>query len=282
MSEAPVDGYDDAPIQYIQRTRDWYARLGHEPYRWAQFDAVPFAPLVGPIADSRLAIVTTAAPYQPDKGPQGPGAPYNAAAKFWEVYSVDTASEPDLRISHVGIDRVHTSMEDPCCWLPLRALRALVNRGVVGSVGSRVHGVPTDRSVRKTIERYAPDVLARLRADGADCAVLVANCPVCHQSLGLVARHLEANGVPTVLMGCALDIVERCGVPRFLYSDFPLGNAAGRPRDPASQEITLRLALQLLADAWAPRTTWRSPLRWGPSAAWKADYLDLAPGRSAA
>ena len=26
--------------------------------------------------------MTTAAPYQPDKGPQGPGAPYNAAAKF--------------------------------------------------------------------------------------------------------------------------------------------------------------------------------------------------------
>jgi len=49
--------------------------------------------------------------------------------------------------------------------------------------------------------------------------------------VSLIARHLEANGIPTVVMGCAKDIVERVGVPRFLFSDFPLGNAAGRPND---------------------------------------------------
>lgn len=283
MSEIPSAGYDDTPVRYIQRTREWYAALGHaEPYRWAHFEAVPFAPLAKPIARSSLAIVTTAAPYQPDKGPQGPGAPYNAAAKFWDVYSAGTASDPDLRISHVGIDRLHTSMEDPCCWLPLRALRALASQDVIGSVAPRLHGVPTDRSARKTTELYAPEVLARCRVDKADCALLVANCPVCHQSLSLVARHLEANGMPTVLMGCALDIVEHCGTPRFLFSDFPLGNAAGRPHDPASQALTLHLALQLLADAWAPRTTWRSPLRWGRSSAWKADYLNVAQAGSPA
>ena len=47
-------------------------------------------------------------------------------------------------------------------------------------------------------------------------------------------------------MGCAKDIVEHVGVPRFLFSDFPLGNAAGRPKDKASQKATLELALKLL------------------------------------
>ncbi len=54
---------------------------------------------------------------------------------------------------------------------------------------------------------------------------------MCHQTVGLAARHLEAHGIPTVIMGCAKDIVEHCGVPRFLWSDFPLGNSAGRPFD---------------------------------------------------
>ena len=54
---------------------------------------------------------------------------------------------------------------------------------------------------------------------------------MCHQTVGLVARHLEANGLPTVIMGAAKDIVEHCGVPRFLFSDFPLGNSAGKPFD---------------------------------------------------
>ena len=55
---------------------------------------------------------------------------------------------------------------------------------------------------------------------------------MCHQTVSLAARHLEENGIATVVMGCAKDIVEYCGVPRFLFSDFPLGNAAGRPTDP--------------------------------------------------
>jgi D-proline reductase (dithiol) PrdB len=93
--------------------------------------------------------------------------------------------------------------------------------------------------------------------------------------VSLAARHLEANGISTVIMGCAKDIVEHCGVPRFLFSDFPLGNSAGRPFDAASQAQTLELALELLERAPAARTTMQSPLRWSLDAAWKLDYLDM-------
>jgi len=93
--------------------------------------------------------------------------------------------------------------------------------------------------------------------------------------VSLAARHLEANGISTVIMGCAKDIVEYCGVPRFLFSDFPLGNAAGRPDDPASQAYTLELALRLLEAAPAARTTVQSPLRWSADPAWKLDYSNI-------
>ena len=94
--------------------------------------------------------------------------------------------------------------------------------------------------------------------------------------MSLVARHLEADGIPTVIMGCAKDIVEHCGVPRFLFSDFPLGNSAGRPHDPDSQALTLELALRVLESAPAARTTVQSPLRWRDDAAWKLDFNNLA------
>ena len=99
---------------------------------------------------------------------------------------------------------------------------------------------------------------------------------MCHQTVSLAARLLEANGIPTVIMGCAKDIVEHCGVPRFLFSDFPLGNSAGRPHDPESQALTLELALRVLETAPAARTTVQSPLRWRDDASWKLDYNDLA------
>ena len=93
--------------------------------------------------------------------------------------------------------------------------------------------------------------------------------------MSLVARHLEANGLPTVIMGCARDIVEHCGVPRFLFSDFPLGNSAGRPFDVQSQTATLELALRVLESAPAARTTVQSPLRWRDDADWKLDFDNL-------
>ena len=98
---------------------------------------------------------------------------------------------------------------------------------------------------------------------------------MCHQTVSLLARHLEANGIPTVIMGCAKDIVEHAGVPRFGFSDFPLGNSAGRPFDVDSQTQTLELALRVLESAPGPRTTVQSPPRWNDDARWKLDYLDL-------
>ena len=87
---------------------------------------------------------------------------------------------------------------------------------------------------------------------------------------------LEASGIATVVMGCAKDIVEHVGVPRFLFSDFPLGNAAGRPHDLASQDATLALALDLLESATGPARTAAIALRWSASAAWKLDYCNVA------
>ena len=98
---------------------------------------------------------------------------------------------------------------------------------------------------------------------------------MCHQTVSLAARHLEENGIATVVMGCAKDIVEFVGVPRLLFSDFPLGNAAGRPNDPQSQAFTLELALRLLESAPAARSTVQSPLRWGEDSSWKLDYSNI-------
>src|SRR5258705_10697595 len=131
----------DAPIDYMRRTRDYYIALGYDnPYRWAHYVDAPFTPLEKPLKDSMLALITTAAPYQPDKGDQGPGALYNAGAKFYTVYSGDTASEHDLRISHVAIDRKHTTAEDSATFFPLVVLRQSAASGRIGYVAPRVHG----------------------------------------------------------------------------------------------------------------------------------------------
>jgi hypothetical protein len=90
--------------------------------------------------------------------------------------------------------------------------------------------------------------------------------------VSLVARHAEAAGIPTVVIGSARDIEKECGVPRFLFADFPLGNPIGKPWDTAMQRATTGMALDLLEQAFAPRTTVQTPFEWG-SDGWRANYM---------
>ena len=95
--------------------------------------------------------------------------------------------------------------------------------------------------------------------------------------MSLVARHLEENGIPTVVVGCARDIVEECGVPRFLFSDFPLGNPCGRPYDADMQHRIVGLALGLFESATLPRTTVQTPYVWSEDDSWKQRYARIDP-----
>lgn len=97
--------------------------------------------------------------------------------------------------------------------------------------------------------------------------------------MSLVSRHLEANGLPTVVVGSARDIVEECGVARFLFSDFPLGNPCGRPDDVPMQRAIVGMALELLESARFPRTTVQTPFRFSDDESWKDGYARVDPER---
>ena len=259
-------------LDYIPRIRSYYQALGYgAPYVWANFADVPFHELNKPSRDARLGIVTTAAVFDPAKGEQGPGAPYNGNAKFYEVYARPIAPEPDLRISHIAYDRVHSTAKDQGSYFPLRAFQA-----IEADLSPRFYGLPTNRSQKTSMEVDCPALVKACHADGVEAAVLVPNCPVCHQSVSLAARALEASGIATVILGCARDIVEHVGVPRLVFSNFPLGNGAGRPDDPDSQHTIAQLALSILDDAKAPRTTLRTPLEWADDVDWQKDYSNAA------
>jgi len=92
--------------------------------------------------------------------------------------------------------------------------------------------------------------------------------------VSLVARHLEENGISTVVMGCARDIVEECRVARFVFTDFPLGNPCGKPWDAQMQHAILGTALDLLERAWMPRTTIQTPYQW-PDDEWRDAFMKV-------
>lgn len=93
----------------------------------------------------------------------------------------------------------------------------------------------------------------------------------------LVARHLEAAGIATVILGSAIDIVEHCGAPRFLFTDFPLGNPCGRPYDSAMQRSIVEAAIDLLDSASGPGAVVRTQYHWSEDDSWRARYMEVRP-----
>jgi hypothetical protein len=88
--------------------------------------------------------------------------------------------------------------------------------------------------------------------------------------VSLIARTLEEHGIPTVVIGTARDIVETCGVPRFLFVDFPLGSPCGEPWNVGQQGEIFEMALGLLESAQAPRSTREAGLAWSKGEKWKS------------
>jgi hypothetical protein len=153
----------EEPVRYMERTRLYYRALGYaKDYVWARHDDVPFAGLVKPLSSTRIALITTASP-----------ADFTGTKRVWS----GPVSPPPatLHTANLAWDKESTHTDDRESFLPIEAASALAAEGMLGALAPRFHGVPTEYSQRKTVEEDAPQVLARLRDDGADAAIL---CPL--------------------------------------------------------------------------------------------------------
>ena len=151
------------PVAYMQRTRRYYEAQGFEKhYTWAHFDDVPFAKLEKPLAQSTLALITTAAVF--------PRTPADARA----VISDSTRQAPErLYADDLSWDKKATHLDDLNSYFPIDHLRRFVAEGRIGALAERFHCAPTEYSQRRTLESDAPEILARCREDGTDIALLV-------------------------------------------------------------------------------------------------------------
>ena len=152
-----------SPVAYMERTRRYYEAQGFEtPYAWAHFDDAPFTPLRKPLAECSLALVTTAARY--DREESDPRY----------VDSAPAAAPPRrLFANDLSWDKQATHLNDRGTYLPLESLSELVAQGRLGALAPRFHCAPTEYSQRRTRQADAPEILRRVREDGADIALLV-------------------------------------------------------------------------------------------------------------
>ncbi len=155
-----------APVRYMERTRNYYRALGYESdYTWAHHDDVPFTAPTKPVGEMTVALITTAGP--PDNSNRD-------ARKRRQVWSGDVADAPKTFTTDHAWDKETTHTDDRETFLPIDAMNRLIETGDAGGLAKRFHGAATVYSHHQTSEQDAPELLRRLREDGADAAILAA------------------------------------------------------------------------------------------------------------
>lgn len=80
--------------------------------------------------------------------------------------------------------------------------------------------------------------------------------------MGLIARSIEAAGIPTVVISITRDLTEAVGVPRAVFVKWPLGHPLGEAKAVAQQRTLIFEALRLLISASQPGTIHEPGFRW--------------------
>jgi hypothetical protein len=160
-------------VRYIDKTREYYQGEGYAtPYRWAHFDDVPFTPLAKPLAECTVGLVTTS-----EMVIRGREAELEAIENdpTRPTYSLPTATSPkDLYSRKASYDRFATTLDDVDAYLPLTHLHRLVEDRRIGALAPRFQVVHSQYSQRRTLTVDGPRILAELKTDRVDVAVLTA------------------------------------------------------------------------------------------------------------
>ena len=154
--------------------------------------------------------------------------------------------QTDLRFGARGYDP-RGVQEDMNSQVPVPRLLEFEQNGIIGQLNPvfwSFCGFIPDAAVMA--EELVPKLVQRVHRYEVQAALLVPASPLCHQSIGLVARALELSGVPTMTLAVVKEIVESVRPPRVALHDGELGAVSGLPSFPEHQRRILDEALRLI------------------------------------
>lgn len=154
-----------APVAYIEQIRRLYAN--EPPYQWTVNLTSPWTPMVKPVRECRIALISSGGIYH--KG-QEPFNPVKNDLTFREIPK--TADLADLRISHYS--RNAREVKDLNTIFPLERFRELEARGVIGGLAPVAFTFMGRIFTRTRLQKeMAPHLIGGLRALQVDAAFLV-------------------------------------------------------------------------------------------------------------
>ena len=212
-------------------------------YPFVRNRRAPFTPARRALPMLNLALISSAGAYIDGTSPFD----VNSASGDLTFREIPIEVEQsDLRFAARGYDPAAVE-KDANSQLPIARLLEFEQNGIIGQLNPvywSFSGFIPDAS--KLVEDLVPNLIDRIRRYEVQAALLVPASVLCHQSIGLVARALELEGVPTMTLAVVKDIVESVRPPRVALYDGEPGSVSGLPDFPEHQRRILDEALRLI------------------------------------
>jgi len=222
-----------------------------------EFDPPALTPLRKPVAESTVGLFVSCGAQLPEDPPL-----LETEDITFRLLHRDTPLAR-LIVSHQTLVR-KWALEDLNVAYPIDRLKELEREGVFRRLAhTAVSMVGSIERYTELVEQTVPAIKAIYEAQGVDLVLVLPFCPACHRATGIIARALEARGLPTVSTSVLWEMSAAVKPPRTCFLDFPLGCPAGKPFAAAQQRDILRRVFELVPEfepgAWAMRTL---PFAW--------------------
>ena len=234
--------------EWRERYRRWQQGRGAtsddlNDYPFVENKRAPFMPMRRALPMLNLGLISSAGAYIDGTDPFDVSAP-GGSVEFREI-PVEVEAE-DLLFVARGYDPQAVE-RDWNAQVPIERLFEFQNNGIIGQLNPvfwSFSGFITDAA--RLVDEMIPQLVARVKRYEVQAALLVPASRLCHQSVSLVARALELEGLPTMTLAVARDVVERVRPPRAAFYRGEIGSVAGKPLWPEHQRRVLDEALRLL------------------------------------
>ena len=214
-----------------------------DSYPFVKNRRAPFSPARRALPMLNLALISSAGAYIDGTQPFDTSAP-DGDLTFREIPS---EIEPgDLRFAGRGYDQTAVEL-DINAQVPLSRLFEFEGNGIIGQVNPvfwSFCGFMPDAA--RVVEELVPALIERINRNEVQAALLIPASRLCHQTISLVARGLELNGIPTMTLAVLQDVVASVRPPRSAVYAMELGSVAGLPNYPEHQRRILDEALRLI------------------------------------
>lgn len=205
-----------------------------------------FAAPAKPLAESVVAVVTTAALHHADQSGFD-----REDESFRELHD----SRRDLVLGHLSQNYDRSGfLADPNVLLPVDRLRQLAGEGVIGGVSDiNLSFFGAVRGNLSSMQLDSGPRAARVLKDaGVDVVLLTPACPMCTRTVCVLGHVFDRHGIPSTVLALVREHAESLRPPRALFVEFPFGRPVGPPGDAAFQQRVLRRALDLVESASGP------------------------------